>query len=181
MKRAANRVLAVIGILSLVGAPFCFISAAAYAYFQPRLYSATTGFQLLFPGVDGPRLHDAFQKAQQRYPARMQKPLTSRVSLEQSVAPDQFRLSAIDTDPLAALNTANTLTVLVTEALNDASKEEGRRVNLLERAEMPRAPAFPNVRRIMTVGLSAGLMCAFVGIISLVIANMDRAGSVSDA
>ena len=181
MKRAANRILVVIGILSLVGASVCFIGAAAYAYFQPRLYSATTGFQLLFPGVDGPRLQDAFQKAQQRYPAHMQEPITSRVSLKQSVAPDQFHISAIDADPLTAANTANTLTVLVTEALNDASKEEGRRVNILQKADIPRGPSFPNVRQIMTLGLSAGLICAFVGIISLVTANMGRAGTASNA
>jgi hypothetical protein len=141
-----------------------------YSYAQPRLYSATTGFQLLFPGVDGPRLQDAFQRAKQQYPSRMQETLTARTKLQQSGTPDQYLITAIDTNPLTTANAANMLTVLVTDILREASKEDGKRVNIFQRADMPKAPSFPNVQQIITVGIVAAAFCGGAGIVLLIVA-----------
>src|SRR3954470_493313 len=103
-------------ILLLVGASVCFLGAGVYAFVQPRLYSAATGFQLLLPGADTPRLQDAFQKAKQQFPSRMQQPLTARTKLEPSGTQDQYYITAIDASPLTAADTANMLTLLVRDS-----------------------------------------------------------------
>lgn len=172
--RSPKPIFLILGILFLVGAPLCFIGAGAYSYAQPRLFSAATGFTLLFPGVDAPRLQDAFEKAKQQYPSRMGEPLTARVKLQQSGTPDQYRITAIDKSPLVTSTVANTLTLLVGDTLRDASKEDGSRVKIFEKADMPYAPSFPNVRQIMAVGIAAAVFCGAAGVVFFIIAFARR-------
>jgi hypothetical protein len=158
----------------LLGAPICFFGAGAYSYAQPKLYRAATGFQLLYPSVDAPRLQDAFENAKQQFPSRIQEPLTARTKLQQSGAPDQYFITAIDTSPIASAYAANTLTLFVTDSLREWSKEDGKRVIVFQKAEMPKVPSFPNVQRIMTVGIAAASFSGAVGVGFLFIALPRR-------
>ncbi len=170
MTRSLKRICLVIGFLFLAGGPVCYFGAAAYAYAQPRLYRAATEFQLLFPAADEPRLPDTFEQAREQYPARVRESLTARVELKESGLSDQYRIVAIDANPQSAANAANTLTIFVADALRAADKEGGKHIAILQKAEAPKVPSFPNVLLIMRLGVFAGSACACLGIVLLVIA-----------
>ena len=99
--------------------------------------------------------------------------VASSVSLNQSATPNQFSITAIDADPLTTADTANTLTIYVTDTLRAASKQDGRRATILQKAEMPRAQSYPDIQRIMTAGISSGFFLAVVGAV-LLIAGFTR-------
>lgn len=176
MNSSPHRKQKFLGVLLLLALPVCFLAAGAYSFYQPRLFSATTGFQLLYPDADTSQLQGAFQKAQQEYASRPKLRLASRFSLNQSATANQFSITAVDTDPLTTSNTANTLTIFVSDFLRAAGKDDARRMTILQKAEIPKAPSFPNVRRIMTTGISLGLVLAIAGVFVLS-ANTTRAKS----
>jgi len=154
-----------VGLALLILAPICFLVAATYAIFLPRMFSASTTFQLLHRDVDGPRVPAAFESAKTQYPSRMQQPLAARFRIESSDASGKFVITATDPQPLHALHTANGLTVLVNDYLRDAANDEFFRAKILEKPEMPNKPSHPNVALIMQIGVYAGIFCAVAGVI----------------
>jgi hypothetical protein len=174
MNTSPRPIALLLGVLFFLGVPLCFLATRVYSVAQPRLYSAATGFKLLLPEIDGPRLPDAFQTARQQYPSRMQGPLTAQTELKQSGAPDQYFIVAIDAHPLTAANAANMLTVLVRDSLYEKSKEDRQRVEIVQKAEIPKAPSVPNVQQIKTVGFAAAVLCGAAGVVSFIIAFAGR-------
>jgi hypothetical protein len=181
MNRTTKSLLVVVGVLFLIGAAICVVGAGAYCYFQPRLYSAVTEFQLLSPAVDGPQLPEAFQQAQQQYPITMHQTLTARVSLRQASTPDRFQITAVATDPLTASNTANALTIFIMDGLRARSRSDKRRVDVLKKGEPPLRPSHPNVPQIMKMGVASAAICGAAGVVLLVIAFTGKNSNAATA
>ena len=176
MNKTTNPILIVLGVLFLLGAPICLVGAGAYSTFQPRFFGAATEFQLLFPAADGPRLAGVFEQAQQRYLGTMHQPLPARVELRAAGA-DHYQIAALDPDAQNAANAVNVLTLSVMDGLRAQGNADERRVNVLQKGEPGRTPSYPNVPRIMTVGIVAAVLCGAIGGGLLVFAFTRRGGS----
>jgi uncharacterized protein involved in exopolysaccharide biosynthesis len=181
MKASQKRLHLILGIVFLLGAPLCFVGASAYAYFQPRLFRASTVFSLQFPQEDGPGLQNVFKQAEQKYPERLDDPVTARVSMEPTGTPGQFRVSAVSPDPMTSSLVANWVTVLIGEILRDSSKgAHSRRTEITVKAEPPRQPSLPDVPLIMARGVKAALACGGLGVVFLILAHRQRKSDVPD-
>lgn len=177
MNRTAQPTLVVIGVLFLLGVPVSVLTAGVYSYFQPRLYSATTEFQLLAPATDSPHLEEAFQHAQRDFPRMMQKPLTARVSLKKGETPSRYEITALELDPLGAASTANVLTLSIADTLRARNNLGDRRMEILQRAELPQRPSHPNVPRNMRIGMIVAALSGVLGVVLLVIGFARRSSA----
>lgn len=151
------------------------VGSATYSYFAPRLFCATAEFRLLFPAEDGPKLADAFQQAGLEYPARMKAPLPTRIDFRPVDAADRYRITTLDVNAQSAANTANVLTVLIRENLG--GQPDAPRIEILQRGERATSWSYPNVRKIMTLGIGVGLACGVLGVVLLIIGSVNRSAA----
>lgn len=161
----------IIGFLLLFALPLLCIGAGIYSYFQPRLYSATTSFQLKHAEADVLRIRPAFEKAREDLRSLADFRLASHSTLNLSQPPDHFAITAIDLDPLTTATTANTLSVFINNSLRDASGDQFSRMEISAQAEMPRKPSFPNVPRMIMTTAAIGAPLSLAGVILLVIGS----------
>jgi len=180
VSKIAHRILLVLGVLCLAAAPLIIIGAGAYTYFQPRLYTSFTEFDLLFPAVDGLELAADFKQAQKDFPTKMKEPLTARVSLRPAGPPDRFQITATDKDPQNAANTANMLTISIMDAQVARSHADERRAHVLLKGVRALEPSSPDVRLIMTCGMVSAALCGVTGgaLLLMVLFRRDSRGAV---
>ena len=124
--------------------PICVVGAGVYALLPAAsLQRRSQSSNWKFPSVDGPQMESVFQKARQKYLADLQLHLASSTSLEPLAASGQFRITAIDADPLTTANTANTLAIIARHR-QAPSAGFGRRAAGHQFFKNPRCPEPPS-------------------------------------
>ena len=157
-RRAAALVFFVLG-------PVAIAVAVAYALTAPRLFSASTEFQLNKPGADVTGIATAFQTAQAKYATLMQgEALAEKVRIDQMDVPEKFRITATDPQPIRAMHSANGLILMVRDAMRQADDDLPLPLVLLAKAEMPTKPSHPDVPLIMKLGVSTAVLCVVAGV-----------------
>lgn len=151
----------------------CFFSAARV----PGIH----GVSVAAPEVDAARLPDAFLKAQQQYPERMQQALTSRVELLQFGAPGQYRITSTAESPLAASNTANVLTLLVRDNLSEPGNADEPPINVLQLRQVVPAQMSLNlkIRRLWMIAFSMAAISGVLGAVFFFLAFKQSSPATS--
>jgi hypothetical protein len=155
----------IVGLVLLMLSPLCVGAAVVYSLAAPRLFSASTVFELARPETDAVRIPAVFQSAQSHYTTVMQgEPLARQVRLEPLDAPSKFRITATDPQPIRVMHSANGLTIMVRDALREGEADVPLPLLILAKAEMPGTPSHPDVTWTMKLGVYSAILCAIVGV-----------------
>ena len=156
----------VLGMALVVAAMVCAVGASVLAARVRPAFEAATLIKVTSPADDA-RLREAFRKAQEKFPERMQRPLKADVRLEPGPVPDFYRVTALAETPLASAEIANNLTRLMHEVLRGPGAEGEPAFMLLDAAQPPPAATRVRAKEILRWGLMLGIGCGAVGALLL--------------
>jgi hypothetical protein len=164
----------ILGVLLLLAAPVLYFGSGVYVEKARRLYRNSIEFRLYYPETDAPQVPGILQKQRELF---LKMGIIS-FEMKQSASPDEYSLTAIDRDPIFVTAAVISATGQIAKGLQEADRYGPRRLVIIREPERPPPVHWPNIPRIMWMGLVAAVVCGIAGG-SLIVKTLATPGAVA--